>query len=183
MRTPARSIFTFLFVFLFSALILAAHAQSNSGTVSGVVTDPSGAVVPGATVMIQNPVSQYSRTATTDKSGHFQFPNLPFNPYHLTVAMSGFGTFVQDVDVSSVVPINLTVPLNVSAASSTGEPIFFAQLIGDSGIAWSGCRLKWALPWARGSRIELLLHRRPAHHRSAEQGLFESASIELHTVA
>ena len=119
MRTPARSIFTFLFVFLFSALILAAHAQSNSGTVSGVVTDPSGAVVPGATVMIQNPVSQYSRTATTDKSGHFQFPNLPFNPYHLTVAMSGFGTFVQDVDVSSVVPINLTVPLNVSAASST----------------------------------------------------------------
>jgi Carboxypeptidase regulatory-like domain len=119
MRTPARSIFSFLFVFLFSAVFSALYAQSNSGLVSGIVTDPSGAVVPGATVSIQNPVSQYSRTATTDKSGHFQFPNLPFNPYHLTVAVSGFGTFVQDVDVNSVVPVNLTVPLKVSAASST----------------------------------------------------------------
>ena len=92
MRTPARSIFSFLFVFLFSALFSALHAQSNSGVVSGVVTDPSGAVVPGATVSIQNPVSQYTRTATTDKAGHFQFPNVPFNPYHLTVAMTGFSS-------------------------------------------------------------------------------------------
>ncbi len=119
MRTPARRIFSFLFVFLFSAVFSVLYAQSNSGLVSGIVTDPSGAVVPGATVSIQNPVSQYSRTATTDKSGHFQFPNLPFNPYHLTVAVSGFGTFVQDVVVNSVVPVSLTVPLKVSAASST----------------------------------------------------------------
>src|ERR1700751_1022035 len=119
MRTPARSIFSFLLVFLLSAVFSALYAQSNSGLVSGVVTDPSGAVVPGATVSVQNPVSQYSRTATTDKAGHFQFPNLPFNPYHLSVVMSGFGTSVQDVDVSSVVPINLNIPLKVSAASST----------------------------------------------------------------
>src|SRR6201987_4271526 len=119
MRTPARSIFSFLLVFLLSAVFSGLYAQSNSGSVSGVVTDPSGAVVPGATVSIENPVSQYSRTATTDKAGHFQFPNLPFNPYHLSVVMSGFGTSVQDVDVSSVVPINLNIPLKVSAASST----------------------------------------------------------------
>ncbi|HEV3149760.1 MAG TPA: carboxypeptidase regulatory-like domain-containing protein, partial [Acidobacteriaceae bacterium] len=119
MRTPARSIFSFLFVFLFSALFSVLYAQSNSGVVSGVVTDPSGAVVPGATISIENPVSQYTRTATTDKAGHFQFPNLPFNPYHLSVVMSGFGSVVQDVDVHSVVPVNLTVPLKVSAASST----------------------------------------------------------------
>jgi hypothetical protein len=66
-----------------------------------------------------NPVSQYSRTATTDKAGHFQFPNLPFNPYHLTVAMSGFGSVAKDVDVTSVVPVSLNIPLKVSAASST----------------------------------------------------------------
>ncbi len=119
MRTPARGIFSFLFVFLFSALFSVLYAQSNSGVVSGVVTDPSGAVVPGATVSIQNPVSQYTRTATTDKAGHFQFPNVPFNPYHLSVVMSGFGSVVQDVDVNSVVPVNLAVPLKVSAASST----------------------------------------------------------------
>ena len=119
MRTPARSIFSFLFVFLFSALFSVLYAQANSGVVSGVVTDPSGAVVPGATVSIQNPVSQYTRTATTDKAGHFQFPNVPFNPYHLTVVMSGFSTLAQDVDVHSVVPLSLTIPLQVSTATST----------------------------------------------------------------
>jgi hypothetical protein len=119
MRRPAGGIFSILFVFLFFVLVSALYAQSNSGLVSGVVTDPSGAVVPGATVSIQNPVSQYSRTTTTDKAGHFQFPNVPFNPYHLTVVMPGFGSVVQDVDINSVVAVNLTVPLKVSAASST----------------------------------------------------------------
>jgi hypothetical protein len=119
MRRPAHRIFSILFVVLFSVVFSALYAQSNSGLVSGVVTDPSGAVVPGATVSIQNPVSQYSRTATTDKAGHFQFPNLPFNPYHLTVVTSGFGSVVRDVNVSSVVAVNLSIPLQVSAASST----------------------------------------------------------------
>jgi hypothetical protein len=119
MRTPARTIFSILFVFVFSAVFPVLYAQSNSGLLGGVVTDPSGAVISGAAVSIKNPVSQYSRTATTDAAGHFQFPNVPFNPYHLTVAMSGFSAFVQDVDVNSVVPINLNVALKVSTASST----------------------------------------------------------------
>ena len=59
------------------------HAQSNSGSISGTVTDPSGAVVPGATVTVENPVSGYLRTAKTDSAGRYQFSNLPFNPYHL----------------------------------------------------------------------------------------------------
>src|ERR1700759_1882656 len=118
MRTPARSIFSFLFVFLFSALFSVLYAQANSGVVSGVVTDPSGAVVPGATGSIQNPVSQYARTATTDKAGHFQFPNVPFNPYRLTITMSWFSTLAQDVDVHSVVPLSLNIPLQVITATS-----------------------------------------------------------------
>src|SRR6201995_5510719 len=107
MRRPARCIFSFFFVLLSSAVFSVLHAQSNSGVVGGTVTDPSGAVVPGATVSIENPVSKYARTAATDKAGHFQFPNLPFNPYHLTVTMSGFGSVAQDVDVTSVVPVSL----------------------------------------------------------------------------
>ena len=85
MRVSARSIFSFLLVFLSAVVFSDLFAQSNSGSVGGTVTDPSGAVVPGATVSIQNPVSKYSRTATTDRAGHFQFPNVPLNPYHLTV--------------------------------------------------------------------------------------------------
>ena len=119
MRGPARSIFTFLFIFLTVLVFSDLYAQSNSGSVGGTVTDPSGAVVTGATVSMQNPVSKYSRTATTDRTGHFQFPNVPLNPYHLTVVMTGFGSIVQDVDVTSTVPISLNIPLQVSTASTT----------------------------------------------------------------
>jgi hypothetical protein len=63
-----------------------AWAQSgNSTSISGTVVDPSGAVVEGATVQVENPVSQFVRSTTTDSAGKFTVPNVPFNPYHLTV--------------------------------------------------------------------------------------------------
>jgi hypothetical protein len=90
----------------------------NSGSISGVVTDSTGAVVPRATVEIHNVVSGYNRTATTDTSGNFNFANIPFNPYHLTVSLTGFASYNQDVDVRSAVPINLKIPLSVSGLKS-----------------------------------------------------------------
>jgi hypothetical protein len=118
MRRPARLIFPILFFVLFSAVFSALYAQSNSGSVSGVVTDPSGAVVPGATVSIENPISAYTRSQKTDGSGHYSFTNLPFNPYHLTVVMNGFVSFVRDVDVRSTVHVSLNVDLKVGAATT-----------------------------------------------------------------
>jgi Carboxypeptidase regulatory-like domain/TonB-dependent Receptor Plug Domain len=124
MRTYVRCYFVFLLAFLLQAAASSlAFAQStgNAGSISGTVTDPSGAVIAGATVTIQNPVSQFQRTAVTDSVGHFWFPNVPFNPYHMTVEMKGFGSFVQDVDVRSTVPIALPIKLNVGAAATTVE--------------------------------------------------------------
>ena len=108
MRTPTRSILSLLFVYLFSALAFTAQAQSNSGSISGVVTDPSGAVVPGATVTVENPVSGFLRVAKTDSTGHFQFSNLPFNPYHVQATAPSLGQAAQDVDVRSTVPVTAT---------------------------------------------------------------------------
>jgi hypothetical protein len=96
MRTSVRHIAVFLFAILSASCVL---AQSNSGTIIGTVTNPSGAVVPSASVSIQNPVSQYLRTAVTDKSGQYQFSNIPFNPYHVTVSASGFASVARDVGV------------------------------------------------------------------------------------
>src|ERR1700759_5462819 len=119
-RTQA---YVYLFFALSALLALAprtTHAQSgNSGTIAGTVTDPSGAAVPGATIQVRNPVSGLDRSTTTDQSGAFRFPNVPFNPYHLTVAMQGFSAFVQDVDVRSVVPVTLAVQLKVPGSSTT----------------------------------------------------------------
>src|SRR5579863_3826160 len=119
MRKYSRNISFFLFVVLFSSAFSMLNAQSNSGSITGVVSDPSGAVIPGASVSIQNPVSAYSRTTTSDSAGHFRFSNLPFNPYHLTVTKDGFATFVGDVDVDSIVPVASNIRLKIGAASNT----------------------------------------------------------------
>src|ERR1700756_2877444 len=119
MRTFSRNIPFFLFVFLMSSGFSMLNAQSNSGSINGTVSDPSGAVIPGASVSIQNPVSAYSRTTTTDTTGHFHFPNVPFNPYHLAVTKDGFAAFATDVDVNSILPVTPNIHMKVGAASTS----------------------------------------------------------------
>ena len=101
-----------LAVFLFAGM--AAQAQSGTSTsITGTVVDPSGAVVTNATVEVRNPVSGFSRTAVTDAAGTFVVPNVPFNPYHVTVTAQGFSSYAGDVDVRSSVPVNFNVTLKV----------------------------------------------------------------------
>jgi hypothetical protein len=79
----------------------------NAGTIRGSVVDPSGAVVRGAAVEIQNPASSFDRTVQTDAQGNFEFANVAFRNYHLTVTAPGFQTAEQDVIVRSGVPVEL----------------------------------------------------------------------------
>jgi hypothetical protein len=109
--------FLSLGVFLHAGVLFA--QSGNSGTINGVVKDPSGAVVTGATVSIHNPVSGYDRSTTTDSAGSFGFSNIPLNPYHLSIEAAGFGTYAQDVDVRSSVPVAVNVALTVAGSSST----------------------------------------------------------------
>lgn len=102
---------------LFLAFGLTAVAQ-QSGTIEGVVKDPSGAVVPNAKVEIHNPVSHFDQSTTTDGQGAFRFSNVPFNPYHMTVNASGFATHVEDVEVRSVVTTGLNVMLRLGEAAT-----------------------------------------------------------------
>jgi hypothetical protein len=119
MRTPVRRVVVFLVAIFSLTLCSFVLAQSNSGTIIGTVTDPSGAVVAGATLTINNPVSQYSRSAVTDKAGQYQFTNVPFNPYHMTISATGFASRSQDVDLRSTVPLTLSIALKLGEASST----------------------------------------------------------------
>jgi hypothetical protein len=101
-------------------LSLCAHAQSgNSTTMSGTVADSSGAVVANATVEIHNPVSAFARSTRTDSAGNFSFPNVPFNPYHLRVSAGGFAPYSQDVEVRSLVAVNVNVSLKIAGSSET----------------------------------------------------------------
>ena len=110
-----RALLMFLTLCLvFIALPLWCGASSGgAGTVTGTVKDQSGAVIPGATVTLHNPVTGYNRAALTDSSGSFSFTNVPFNPYHLTITGVGFAAHSQDVNVSSPVPVELNVTLEL----------------------------------------------------------------------
>ena len=120
MRFVSASLGVLLVVLCFLTAGPVAQAQSGNATnVTGTVTDPSGAVIPGATVTIHNPVSGFERAASTDASGDFSIPNVPFNPYHMTVTATGFANYAQDVDVRSSVPLNVKISLQLAGATST----------------------------------------------------------------
>ena len=95
------------------------HAQSAAGTITGTVTDSSGAVIPGATITIENPVSGLKRSVKTDAGGQYKFTNLPFNSYHLSAQASGFSQFTVDVPVRSTVAISPDIKLQIGGASET----------------------------------------------------------------
>jgi hypothetical protein len=95
-----------------------AHAQSAAGIVRGTVTDPTGAVVPGATVTIANVVSGYSQTAQTDTTGQYVFFNVPFNPYRITATATGFSTTERVASVASQVPVVAPIKLTVKGTGT-----------------------------------------------------------------
>ena len=96
-----------------------ANAQSGGSSISGTVLDPSGAVVVNASVEIHNAVSGFDRTTTTDSKGNFNFPNVPFNPYHMTVKAAGFAQYAQDVEIRSALGVNVKVGLTVARSTDT----------------------------------------------------------------
>ncbi|HVI08491.1 MAG TPA: carboxypeptidase-like regulatory domain-containing protein, partial [Candidatus Binatia bacterium] len=102
----------------FCATLGLGQSAGSSGSVNGTVLDPTGAVIPDAKVEIHNAVSHFDATATTDSAGHFNFPNVPFNPYHMTVNAAGFAKKAQDVEVRSVVPVSVNVSLQISASQT-----------------------------------------------------------------
>jgi hypothetical protein len=115
MRYSVRGLFI-LFTQLLLVLFIAGAQMGNSGSIEGVVKDPSGAVVAATAVQISNPVSGYARTTTTDSSGTFRFTNVPFNPYHLAINATGFDAYFQDVEVRSTVPTTLQISLKVGTS-------------------------------------------------------------------
>ncbi|MGC8550043.1 MAG: carboxypeptidase-like regulatory domain-containing protein, partial [Acidobacteriaceae bacterium] len=69
-----------------------ASAQNVYGTIRGTVTDPSGAVVPGATVVIRNNATNVTTQVKTDSKGTYVFPEVQPGTYDLTVTAEGFTT-------------------------------------------------------------------------------------------
>src|SRR5271155_2778570 len=83
---------------------LSLSAQTFRGTILGTVTDPSGAVVPGAKVTVKNTGTGLERTTETSADGSYSAPELPIGTYSVTVTQAGFQTFITTsvtVDVAT----------------------------------------------------------------------------------
>lgn len=90
-----------------------------TGTFSGTVSDPQGAVVAGATVTIRNTGTNQTRTTTTSADGRFVFNALPVGTYEATFEQAGFGKSVfPDVQIEAAVPRTIDVALTVGEATA-----------------------------------------------------------------
>ena len=93
-----------------------AGAQVRFGSVLGIVTDPSGATVGGATVKLTNLGTNETRTTQTSGSGTYAFPNLIAGTYRVEVEMAGFKHFTQDR-----VEVQVDLATRVDASMQVGQ--------------------------------------------------------------
>jgi Carboxypeptidase regulatory-like domain len=101
---------------------LPANAQStNTGTIAGVVTDSTGAVVADATVTITDPLTKTSRTATTNTSGRYTMVDVVPGNYGLSVAKQGFSTSKTTVTVNVGTVTNVDMALKVGGTNTVVE--------------------------------------------------------------
>jgi hypothetical protein len=84
-----------LVVFIVLLLVAAASAQTGNGGLQGTVTDPSGAAVTNATVVIVTPDGQ-SKSATTSRTGFYEIKGLAPGTYTVTASAPGFAAYAQD---------------------------------------------------------------------------------------
>ena len=98
----------------------AAFAQSDRGTITGTVTDPTGAIVPAAKVtLVNNETASQYQTVTTD-TGNYTLAALPVGSYKLSVEQTGFSkSEVANVTVQVAVTTRVDVALQVGAASQS----------------------------------------------------------------
>jgi len=75
-----------------TALLLTpqAVAQTTLGGITGVISDPSGSVIPGATVTVVSEGTSLTRSATSNAEGEYSLVNLPIGAYTLTITREGF---------------------------------------------------------------------------------------------
>ncbi|HXH37689.1 MAG TPA: TonB-dependent receptor, partial [Thermoanaerobaculia bacterium] len=109
--------------FLFAIALLIAivpfplFAQSSTGSVSGIVSDESGAVLPGVSITALNTATGLSRTAVSNPVGHYDIPLLPPGTYSVSSELSGFSPVKYDrivVNVGSDSAVNFKLKQGVS---------------------------------------------------------------------
>ena len=147
---------------LFAALLLCAalaFAQVNVTSVSGLVTDQTGASIPGVTIQVTNPATGEKFSTTSSDKGEYAVPALPAATYRVIFSKAGFKTqTVQNVALIVGVPGTLNVKMEVGAAAESVEVTAGAEVVqattADVSSNLTGKQLT-DLPFATRNAIEL----------------------------
>ncbi|MFZ3340674.1 MAG: TonB-dependent receptor [Terriglobales bacterium] len=171
MESAFRGVWTsFLLAFLVLALCVGAFAQGGVGELSGLVTDPTGAVVAGAPVKLTNSATGEVRTTTTSPAGTYRFPALQVvGTYTLEVNPKGFKSEkVQNIVITVGTIVTRDVQLELGATTEQVTVEAGSQLVQteDSSLSQNVDRQVWtSMPLETRSQntfIELLPGAEPA---------------------
>jgi hypothetical protein len=143
-RTIHRLFIVITFLLLASLLIPSAHAQT-SASLTGVITDRSGGVIPGVTVKVKNVETAAVRIATTDSAGRYRFLGLSVGEYSFTASFPNFQDYMQDgiflvVNQEATVNAQLvlrgtdTIAVNADANIVSTSTVDISGLVGEQAI-------------------------------------------------
>jgi hypothetical protein len=111
---------TALFFWLLQARIFAAAQVTGQATISGVVTDPSGAVIAGAEVAVTNAATNVSRNSVTNSTGYFEADGLNPGVYKILVTSAGFANLLREgITLEADARLNVPMKLSVGKTSNT----------------------------------------------------------------
>ncbi len=102
---------------ILALLSVSLFAQGPTGTISGVVSDESGAVIPNATVTATNKATNVSRTGTTNAEGFYSIPAVQAGDYDVKAELKGFKTLVRPATVQIGESTQVNMPMSVGAAT------------------------------------------------------------------
>jgi hypothetical protein len=122
-RNPRRLTrsFAIAIALVFSLFVaVSGDAQVTGATLSGTITDPSGAVIAGAQVSIKNTATDITKDTITDSAGFYTLPNLPAGNYDIKVTAAGFTTAVESgLTLAVGAQQSLNIPMKVGQTSQT----------------------------------------------------------------
>src|SRR5258708_32099865 len=109
-------------LFVRFALCVTAFAQSERGTVSGTIRDPTGAVVPGAKIVVTNPATNSIFNLTSNESGEYTAPSLQVGTYNVRVDKAGFRpSEIKGLTVDAATTVHADVVLEIGQSTQVIE--------------------------------------------------------------
>ncbi len=117
MRTPRRLLSNALVLLVIGVLLpVSVFAQTGAASLTGIVTDQSGAAVPGATVTATSQATNVNYTAISNDTGNYTVTSLPVGTYVLKAELAGFKTAATkpiDVEAKQIVRLDFKLELGV----------------------------------------------------------------------